>query len=72
MTSLLLLPLAMAQLFPPPFGNSTCDMSTLQGRTQQADIACGTDICSADCVPELLPLAEDCADIINKLLDSSD
>eukprot|EP01050_Picozoa_sp_SAG11_P011539 SAG11_NODE_1229_length_5462_cov_12.053888_1_plen_65_part_10 len=65
MTSLLLLPLAMAQLFPPPFGNSTCDMSTLQGRTQQADIACGSAVCSADCVPELLPLAKDCADIIN-------
>eukprot|EP01050_Picozoa_sp_SAG11_P004412 SAG11_NODE_281_length_11257_cov_45.949633_10_plen_589_part_00 len=72
MTSLLLLPLAMGQLFPPLFGNSTCDLGTLQTRVTQADLVCGTDICTPDCVPELLPLAEDCSTIINKQLDSSD
>eukprot|EP01050_Picozoa_sp_SAG11_P008466 SAG11_NODE_749_length_7363_cov_12.270099_1_plen_76_part_10 len=62
----------MGQPFPPLFGNSTCDLSTLQTRVTQADLACATDICTPDCVPELLPLAEDCSTIINKQLDSSD
>eukprot|EP01050_Picozoa_sp_SAG11_P004055 SAG11_NODE_248_length_11654_cov_27.840329_8_plen_667_part_00 len=72
MLAVTLLPLAMGQLLPPLFGNSTCDLSTLQSRVTQVDLVCATDICTPDCVPELLPLAEDCATIINKQLDSSD
>eukprot|EP01051_Picozoa_sp_SAG22_P017037 SAG22_NODE_2539_length_2463_cov_16.648054_2_plen_504_part_00 len=60
---------------------STCDMSTLFARVDSLTTeccslgdagSCGSSPCTVDCLSALLPLLDDCRDVMNRLFDGED
>ena len=54
----------------PSFG-STCDLADVDDRVGWLNAAC-RESCTAECAAALIPLRDDCLDVLNRLYDAAD
>ena len=54
----------------PSFG-STCVLANVDGRVRWLNAAC-SESCTAECAAALIPLRDDCLDVLDRLYDAAD
>jgi hypothetical protein len=63
----------ITQQLEPPFANSSsCNLDALSARVQELQTACSSLKCDIKCAGKLLPLLDDCRDVLMRLYDGAD